>query len=30
MKTPNIIDARRVFDPAKFSKINFRAIGLGM
>lgn len=29
MRALNIIDSRRVFDPAKFSKANFRAIGLG-
>lgn len=29
MITPNIIDTRRVLNPAKFSKLNFRAIGLG-
>ena len=29
MKTPNIIDARRILDPKKFSDINFKAIGLG-
>ena len=29
MKTPNIIDARRILEPTKFSKLNFKAIGLG-
>ncbi len=29
MKTPNVIDARRILDPKKFSGINFKAIGLG-
>jgi len=29
MKKPNLIDARRVLDPGKFSKLNFKAIGLG-
>ena len=29
MSHPNIIDARRVLNPTKFSKLNFRAIGLG-
>jgi len=29
MKKTNIIDARRILDPAKFSKFNFKAIGLG-
>ena len=29
MNTTNIIDARRILDPAKFSKLNFKAIGLG-
>jgi len=29
MKFPNVIDARRILDPKKFSKINFKAIGLG-
>ena len=29
MSNPNIIDARRVLNPSKFSKLNFRAIGLG-
>jgi len=30
MKNPAIIDARRILNPIKFSKLNFRAIGLGM
>ena len=30
LRVPNVIDSRRVFDPSKFSKINFRAIGLGV
>ena len=30
MKNPSIIDARRIFNPMKFSKLNFKAIGLGM
>ena len=30
MKKPSIIDARRILNPLKFSKLNFRAIGLGM
>ena len=29
MKTPNVIDARRILDPKKFSEINFKALGLG-
>lgn len=29
MRTKNIIDARRVLDPKKFNKFNFKAIGLG-
>jgi len=29
MKELNIIDARRIFDPAKFTEFNFKAIGLG-
>ena len=29
MKKPNLIDARRILTPAKFSNINFKAIGLG-
>ena len=29
MRTKNIIDARRVLDPRKFNKLNYRAIGLG-
>jgi len=29
MKKTNIIDARRILDPAKFSKFNFKAIGFG-
>jgi len=29
MKTPNVIDVRRILDPKKFSGINFKAIGLG-
>ena len=29
MKKTNLIDARRILDPIKFSKLNFKAIGLG-
>ena len=29
MRTPNVIDARRILDPNKFTKINFVAIGRG-
>ena len=29
MRTKNIIDARRVLNPEKFKKLNFKAIGLG-
>jgi UDPglucose 6-dehydrogenase len=29
MKSVNVIDARRILDPTKFDKINFRALGLG-
>ena len=29
MKIPNVIDARRILDPKKFSDINFKAVGLG-
>jgi len=30
MQKTNIIDARRILDPSKFKKMNFKAIGLGM
>lgn len=29
MRTPNIIDARRILNPKKFLHLNFKAIGLG-
>ena len=29
MKTPNIVDARRIYDPKEFSRLNYVAIGLG-
>jgi UDPglucose 6-dehydrogenase len=29
MKTPNIVDARRIYDPEEFSQLNYVAIGLG-
>jgi UDPglucose 6-dehydrogenase len=29
MKTPNIVDARRIYDPDAFSDLNYAAIGLG-
>jgi len=29
MNKPNVIDARRILSPKKFSAINFKAIGLG-
>jgi UDPglucose 6-dehydrogenase len=29
MKVPNVIDARRILNPEKFSSLNFKAIGLG-
>ena len=29
LKNPNVIDARRVFNPSEFAKFNFHAIGLG-
>ncbi len=29
MKTPNIVDARRIYDPAMFSDVNYVAIGVG-
>lgn len=29
MKKPNVIDARRIFNPKKFVKLNFKAVGLG-
>jgi len=29
MRTPNVIDARRILDPKKFSDVNFKAVGLG-
>ena len=29
MKKTNIIDARRILDPKRFSILNFKAIGLG-
>jgi len=30
MKYPNIVDARRLLDPKKFSDLNYHAIGLGV
>ena len=30
MKTPNVIDARRILNPKKFKDINFKAVGLGI
>jgi UDPglucose 6-dehydrogenase len=29
MKSPNVIDARRILDPTEFNRINFTALGLG-
>jgi len=29
MKTPNLVDARRIFDPKEFSQLNYVAMGLG-
>jgi UDPglucose 6-dehydrogenase len=29
MRAPNLIDARRIYDPEEFSELAFRAIGLG-
>jgi len=29
MKTPNIVDARRIYDPKEFSQLNYVAVGLG-
>ena len=29
MKTPNIVDARRIYDPEEFSLLNYVSIGLG-
>jgi len=29
MRSPNLIDARRIYDPEEFSELAFRAIGLG-
>jgi UDPglucose 6-dehydrogenase len=30
MKTPNIVDARRIYDPEKFSQLSYAAIGVGL
>jgi UDPglucose 6-dehydrogenase len=29
MKTPNVVDGRRIYDPDKFKQLNYVAIGLG-
>jgi UDPglucose 6-dehydrogenase len=29
MKTPMIVDARRIFDPKEFNQLNYVAVGLG-
>ena len=29
MRTPNIVDARKLYDPEDFKDVNFVAIGLG-
>ena len=29
MKTPNIVDARRIYDPDAFSDLSYVAIGVG-
>ncbi len=29
MKTPNIIDARRIFEPSKYEELNYVRMGLG-
>ncbi len=30
MKTPNIVDARRIYDPDEFSQLSYAAIGAGL
>jgi UDPglucose 6-dehydrogenase len=30
MKNPNIVDARRVYDPEEFSQLSYAAIGVGL
>jgi UDPglucose 6-dehydrogenase len=30
MKTPNIVDARRIYDPEEFSQLSYAAIGVGL
>jgi UDPglucose 6-dehydrogenase len=30
MKTPNIVDARRVYDPEEFSQLSYAVIGVGL
>jgi UDPglucose 6-dehydrogenase len=30
MRNPNVIDARRILNPQRFAKLNFRAVGLGI
>ena len=29
MKTPNVVDARRIYDPDRFRELNFAGVGLG-
>jgi hypothetical protein len=29
MKTPNIVDARRILDPKRYAQLNYVAIGMG-
>jgi hypothetical protein len=29
MRTPNLVDARRIYDPEKFRDLDLQAIGLG-
>jgi UDPglucose 6-dehydrogenase len=29
MRTPNLVDARRIFDPKEFNQLNYVAVGLG-
>jgi len=29
MRTPNVVDVRRVFDPERFQSVRLTAIGLG-
>ena len=29
LKTPNIVDARRIYDPEEFRGLNYAAVGFG-